>query len=408
MTVQSLQVRVCRSWTEIGALRDDWEKLLHESTNPSLFLSHQWQEAWFDAYQELGELFVLTVTNDSDKLVGVLPAYRAIGDKPLRLGRPLRTLRVLGSNSGGTCTNLGVVARLEDGQCVGDALADYLVANPGEWDEVDLHFVLSEDPATRSFLSALRERGCVGDKIVEPHRIVHLPSSYDEFLAGLSKKMRTEIPYEERRIQRTFAVSFHRAETHDERRASTQALIEMNDKRWHARGEPGSFSTPQKRTLAESVGRRFLDLGWLDLWELRLDGRPAAIEFGFRFGDTFFPLWVAIDTEFIKFEVGSVLRAHIIRHVIGLGLTKYEFMRGRETYKMRWGATELEYQSVTLTKVGTYGHRLRRAGAFAADGKRRANKQLYAALTWTKAHVPEPYWNRVRDLARKILRRESP
>ncbi len=401
----AVSVCVLRSWADIDLIRKEWDELLLDGTNPSVFLSPEWQKSWFSAYHGLGELFVLAVTSESQGLIGLLPMYRASASKPFGMLRPIRVLRVVGSGSGGTSTNLGVVSRLEDCDEVARALADYLHANSREWDEIDLHFCLGEDPATQRFVGAMRRGGCTDNVLIEPHRIVSLAPTYTEYLASLSKKMRTEVPYEERRLERAYEVSFHRAENHAERIASTQTLIELNDKRWQARGEPGSFSTPEKRALAESVGARFLDLGWLDLWELRLDGRAAAIEYGFRFGDTFFPLWVAIDTDFIKFEVGSVLRAHIINHLIGLGIVNYEFMRGRETYKLRWGATEKEYYSTTLSKPRSYLSRVRRAESIRITAEHRSRSAVLAGVARIKPHVPEKYWTTVRDESRKLVRR---
>ena len=74
------------------------------------------------------------------------------------------------------------------------------------------------------------------------------------------------------------------------------------------------------------------------------------MEFAFRIDGVFYPLWVALDTQYKDYSPGAVLKASIFERLINDGVRVYEFMQGAEPYKARWGIEERKYETATCAR----------------------------------------------------------
>ncbi|NJL92368.1 MAG: hypothetical protein HC915_00945 [Anaerolineae bacterium] len=56
------------------ALRPEWNALLQNSQQNYVFLTHEWQSTWWQAYHP-GELWVLTLRDEADNLQAIFPWF---------------------------------------------------------------------------------------------------------------------------------------------------------------------------------------------------------------------------------------------------------------------------------------------------------------------------------------------
>lgn len=377
-----LSVRLYRHWVEFEDLLDGWNRFASASSAWTLCATREWLTAWWVAYGDSRELFVVAVFDSDRQLVGAAPLYRISDGAPLS-SRTIRTLRFLGTGTGGTSTNLGFISQPGREAEVTRRLLDCLDESRALWDVLDLHLMPAEWPSTIELLQQLDARGWISVRSREHHRVIALPETYAAYTATLSKRMRTELPYEHRRLVKAFRTEVRKLETEAEVSAGLRMLVHLNTQRWEARDELGSFGVPEKRVLADELCRRFLHCGWLDFWVLELDGKTAAMEFGFRIDRVFYPLWVALDTQFKDYSPGAVLKATIIERLIADGVRTYEFMQGAEPYKARWGIEERKYDTVAAARTYSRAAWLFRLNALTFRGRRfvrRRTSQLSARL----------------------------
>lgn len=340
---QQLQVKIYRTWQDVSQLADRWNELLSQSSSASVYLTYEWLKSWWIAFGASRELFVIGFFGQDGTLIGIAPFYR-IQNPDTKL--PVRVLRFLGTGTGALSTSLGLIFRKDYEASGVRRLLDWLSASRSEWNVMDLHYMQSESPVTQMLAGEIARNRWFYVQNEGPHSIVSLPDNYETYLGSLSKKMRSEIPYENRRLQKHFKVDIRKVLTEDELPPAVDELMRLNTERWQARGKAGSFFNEERRVFVHEMSREFLKLGWLDFWMLDLDGRPAAIEFGFRYGETFYPQWMALDSEYQAHSPGFVLKSHIIQELIRDGIRIYDFMGGVEPYKMRWGVEKLKYKSL--------------------------------------------------------------
>ncbi len=80
-------------------------------------------------------------------------------------------------------------------------------------------------------------------------------------------------------------------------------------------------------------------LGWLKLYFIEVNGVKAAAMLGFDYNNEFLLYNSGFDPEqFAQLSPGNVLTAYTIQDAIRLGRSRYDFLRGDEVYKFRFGA----------------------------------------------------------------------
>lgn len=385
-----LTVKVYRTWDELEELAGRWNQFLVDCDTTTLCLTWEWLASWWAAYHASRELFVLGLFDAGGALAGIAPLYRTGDPKHTRTRFPLRVVRFIGTGTGGASTNLGFISRPGSEATVTGSVLDWLSQSRSAWDVLDLHLMRSELQSTKLLIEELDRRKWLQSRSQQPHRIAKLPNTYQAYLATLSKKMRTELPYEHRRLLKNFEVKLRRVEKDDDLPQAIETLMRLNTQRWRARGEPGSFANPEKRSFCVELARRFLACGWLDFWILELDGIPAAMEFGFRLGGTFYPLWVALDTQFKAYSPGAVLKALILQELIRDGVQEYEFMQGSEPYKLRWGAHELLYDTTRCARPYSWGAVYFQLSALQLRGRAFVQHPVAPLKRLLGALLPEP------------------
>ena len=71
------------------------------------------------------------------------------------------------------------------------------------------------------------------------------------------------------------------------------------------------------------------------------EGRPIAISYGFVWRDTYYEYQGGWDISYANLRVGKVLSGETIRLAQLQGLRALDYLRGTESYKYSWGATDV-------------------------------------------------------------------
>jgi CelD/BcsL family acetyltransferase involved in cellulose biosynthesis len=124
-------------------------------------------------------------------------------------------------------------------------------------------------------------------------------------------------------------------------------LLDLHRRRWQARDEPGMLSGPLEPFHREVV-RRFQTNGLLRLYALYLDDAPAAAFYGFATPRRTVFYVGGFDPRFERFSPGMLVIAHAIQRALVEGAAEFDFLRGAEAYKYRWGAIDRELYRCNL------------------------------------------------------------
>lgn len=367
------------SWAAAARLEHLWNDLLEDSASRTVFLTWEWLTSWWHTYGGSRQLMILTCMDRSGALLGIAPLYR--DRKGVAPGLCLRVLRFIGDGTHDS-DNLDFIARRGAERAAIQAFARWLDDHRREWDVLELNTLPAESPSACILLEACRARRWYVRCQEAPRALLRLPADASVYVASLSESMRSTIRNRTRHLERNHRVRFVRCENPTDLSCALHNLFRLNDKRWSARGQAAALAESPRRTFLEEATKRLQLRGWLDLWTLEVDGDVVATELGFRYGDTCSFLQAGFDPDWYSKNVGIVLRARILRHLIDSGIRYYDFLAGDDSYKFRWGADRLGYLSLRCAPRSSRGGFVLRLGVV-ADSTKEAVRRHTPAGAWS-------------------------
>jgi CelD/BcsL family acetyltransferase involved in cellulose biosynthesis len=304
----SLQIGRIDALEEVGS---DWGPLAESAGN--IFATPEWMTLWWQHFADGQELRLHTVRQDR-RLLAILPLVLWRSSRP-------RVLRFAGH---GPSDQMGPVCAHADRPAAAAALEQVL--SDGGWD-----VLLAERLATGDVLpSGIRPQ----ELQREGSPLLPIDGrSWDDYLATKSSNFRQQARRRERKLAKEHELRFRLADDPDRLDADLNVLFQLHDERWA--GESGALRE-RRAAFHREFARVALERGWLRLWVLDVDGRPAAALYGLRFAGRELYYQAGRDPELDRAAVGFVLLVHSVREAFNDRLEAYDFLRGGEDYKDRF------------------------------------------------------------------------
>jgi CelD/BcsL family acetyltransferase involved in cellulose biosynthesis len=347
----------------LDAARAGWEELASAAANP--FSTWTWADAWWRQWGRPRGLALYAVHREDRSLAAILPLCRA--------GRgPLRALRWVGHGPG---DQLGPVCAPADRPLAARALAAALQRERGV---LLAERLPAEDGWPRLLHGVLLRR--------EPNPVLPLVRDWDAYLGSRSANFRQAVRRRERRLARAHTLRYRLADDPARLGDDLDVLFALHRQRF---GTRSSVLGARTQAFHRELATRALAGGWLRLWLLELDGRPAAAWYGFRLGEREWYYLAGWDIARARDAVGFVLLAHTVRAAIADGMREYRFLRGGESFKDRFGPRDEGLVTIGLARSAPGRALLAAARAAlrpqASSPVGRATRRLAGRTGWTGA-----------------------
>lgn len=342
---------------------EDWRRIAHASDVATVFQTWEWNAAWWQ-HNGRGRRLWAMAFSDSGQTVGLA----ALCLPPLVA--PFRTAQWVGTG-GSDYGDLLALPRRE--AAVAQAFEDALRNRRNRWDYVALAQVRPGAVA-----ESLIEHAAVEAWPGETCPYLALPGDWETFRKGLNKKLRSNVGYYARALEKQFTVEYRTA-TPETFASDMAAFYELHQKRWRRRFMPGAFASRQARAFHETAARQLLEADILRLHTLTLDETVRGALYCFQKGKRCYYYLGGFEPELARLSLGTVLTAHAIRYAIERdGATEFDFLRGDEPYKYKWGAQDRFNRTLSLTRPGFVRPRLlRRLGQTSLDWEMRAKHYMH-------------------------------
>jgi CelD/BcsL family acetyltransferase involved in cellulose biosynthesis len=333
-----------RNFSDLVHLSEDWNTLLAESITHVPFLRHEYLSAWWATrgggeWPE-SELAVITAHRDGG-LVGLAPLFST------QNGDGSKALLLLGSIE--ISDYLDILVRPADLSIFVAGLLDF-IALPGrlDWQLLDWHNLPEASPTLPAIKAEAEKRGWTFSQ----EQTYHVPSiplagDFETYLAGIDKKQRHEIRRKMRRaVESGQNVHWYIVEDGSTLEAEVEAFLEMMAE------DPGkaTFLSPCMREHMHLSCRAAFEFGWLQLAFLEADGQKAA---GYLNFDYLNRIWVynsGISRRFMDLSAGWVLLGYLLQWANENNRSEFDFMRGNEDYKYRFGGVDGYLVRATVTR----------------------------------------------------------
>lgn len=119
-----------------------------------------------------------------------------------------------------------------------------------------------------------------------------------------------------------------------------ESLIGLHTKRWHERGLPGVLSDHNVRRFHALAAPALARSGLVHLHVLYAGSEIIGVQYVLVRGSRAFSYLAGFDPSWDAYSPGTLLMAYAIEQAIAAGCSEFDFLRGREPYKYRWGAAD--------------------------------------------------------------------
>jgi len=330
-----MQFTLHTSFDTLTPSADEWNNLLRESPSDSPFLRFEYLRVWWEnrGGGEWAQAVLAVVTADEDgKLIGVAPLFQTVNRDNES------ALLLLGSIE--ISDFLDVIVRPSDLTPFLSGLLDLFASHPALSGSalLDWYNVLEASPTLGALEAESTKRGWTfNSEVHQPAPSITLPADLDAYLAGIDKKQRHEMRRKMRRASEsatppTWYIVTDESALESEMEALFAMMAQDSKKE--------IFLTAVMRAQMQSIARAAFQNGWLWLAFLEVDGVKAAAAFNFDYGNRLWGYNSGVNHTFNALSPGWIPLAHTLKWAIDHGRTEFDFMRGAEDYKYRFGARD--------------------------------------------------------------------
>lgn len=330
-----MRLHIVRSVEDFDSLAEEWNNLLSQSASHVPFLRHEYLATWWRTLGggewPDGELYIVTARHADGALCGIAPLFltkNLDGEAALML---------LGSIE--ISDYLDVIARPEDLPSFVNTLLEHLASPEAPaWQALDWYNLLESSPTLPVLKSAVSRLGWqLNVERLHHCPFIPLPGDWEIYLAGIDKKQRHEIRRKIRRAENAdIPVRWRIVTQEDNLDAEIDAFLDVMGQD----PQKQAFLTDAMRSQMRLAIKAAQRAGWLQLSFLEVDGDIAAGYLNFDYANRIWVYNSGINFEYSSYSPGWVLLGYLLQWANEQQRGAFDFMRGDEDYKYRFGGVD--------------------------------------------------------------------
>jgi CelD/BcsL family acetyltransferase involved in cellulose biosynthesis len=324
-----------------------WNALVEQSIADTPFSRHEYLSEWWKTLGggewNAGEgsrppVLMLVSASENDQLIGIAPLFIAEYDGQ-------RALMLVGSIE--ISDYLDLIVRAQDLPRFLSGLLDFLLSSFTDlWSAIDWYNLPDSSPMLAALKAEAEKRGWTHhEEIYRPTPRIPLNGSFEEYLSRIDKKQRHEIRRKMRRAAESDKnVRFAIVNGTEDINSEINAFLDL------MAHDPGKaeFLHPAMREQMTVTIQNAHAHGYLWLAFLEIDGTKTAASLNFDYKNKLWGYNSGVSSEHRELSPGWVLLANTIQWCCENGRYEFDFMRGDEEYKYRFGGVN---KYVMRTKI---------------------------------------------------------
>jgi CelD/BcsL family acetyltransferase involved in cellulose biosynthesis len=317
---------------ELVGLGPEWQELFQRIGCDNVFLTFEWLSQWWFHLGRKDNLNVIVVRDRDHRLIAVAPLYVSCHASPLRV----RRLAFLGDGFVGS-DHLDFLVDPDYLPGAVDCICEFLINHREDWDYIRLSDANANSVVIGWFRRRMIESGMKWRNdcsSVCPY--LTLPKLAEDFRSGLSPKLRKNLKYYARSLEREGRIESVTVERGCEVEHAFNDLLRLHEARFSRRRRRSTFLDSRVRQFHRGVLHALSESGRARIHFLQLNGTRIAALYGFSVGRRFFYYQSGADSDYSRFSVGTLLIHSVIENLIRDGYAELDFLRGNESYKQLW------------------------------------------------------------------------
>jgi CelD/BcsL family acetyltransferase involved in cellulose biosynthesis len=306
-----------------SSLHSYWTELRHDLNWSNLFVLPSWVEVWWQVFGFGFQLYLCAV-RQKERIIGIAPFL--IKEK---------TASIIGSADVCDYLDFIIAPGMEDD------FFNVLLNDLGQKgiSQLDLKPVRPDSTVLTSLVALARKRKyevfCHEEGVsVE----LDLPSTWEGYLAILTKKQRHEVRRKLRRLWEADSVDYRCIKISNEVESHVNTFLRLFSM---SREDKANFMTTQMESFFRSLAKATAEVGLLRVGIIEVNGLPASMIIGFDYNNIMYLYNSAYDPNYSHLSVGLLSKVLCIKESIQRGNKKWDFLKGGEPYKYHIGGKEI-------------------------------------------------------------------
>lgn len=309
--------------------REGWNGLVARGVDPVIFLSWEWQKAWWESFGR-GELLLLAAEAGGEP-VAIAPWFTEAG-----------MIYLVGS---GGSDYLDLI-----GDTTGAGVVDALLQRARETVPGFIGFVFYHLPESSPNLRCLEQAAeRLGLAFVEEGELAAPALEWADHTAlALAAADKKSLLRHERYFRKEGGLEVLHLRDGREILPHLPELFAQHRARWEQTPFPSLFCDPAQCSFYERLTGLAADAGWLRFTRLNWEGRPIAFHFGFCQGGRFLWYKPSFALDLARHSPGEVLLRQLLLAAVEEGARAFDFGLGDEKFKSRFANCTRKVRTVGL------------------------------------------------------------
>jgi CelD/BcsL family acetyltransferase involved in cellulose biosynthesis len=322
---------------------ESWNTLAEQSIADTPFSRYEYLSQWWKTLGggewQTAELILISAT-ENEQLIGIAPLFIADYDGQ-------RALMLVGSIE--ISDYLDLIVREADLPRFLAGLLDFFSSQlDTNWSALDWYNIPDASPTLAALKGEAEKRGWTHhEEIYHPTPRIPLNGSFEDYLARIDKKQRHEIRRKMRRAAESDKrVQFRIVNGTEDINAEINSFFDLMVQ---DSGKAGFLHPAMREQMTVTIQNAHKH-GYLWLAFLEIEGDKTAASLNFDYKNKLWGYNSGVSSEHRELSPGWVLLAHTIEWCCENGRYEFDFMRGDEEYKYRFGGVNQYVMRVRVTK----------------------------------------------------------
>lgn len=332
-----IQTTLIKGPSAFSELAEEWDQLVSQSITQTPFQSLAYQKAWWTHLHPPNSQLYTIAAHQNDSLVGVGCFYELDGD--LHFNGCIEETDYL-----------DIIVSANHAEAVWAAFIDCLCqSSTVSWNRLDLCNIPEASPSRSILQQEAERRGFLfTESVNEVCPVISLPNEFETYLDMIDSKQRREI---KRKLRKASAagVTLKQVGPEDDIETAVSDFLDLLQK---STFEKRDWLNEGRRHLFLESAKAAMAAGTLQLLFLEVEGQKAAALFNFDYQNRIWVYNSGLDPDaFGYLSLGVVITALAIEWASENGRATFDFLRGDETYKYRFGAEDTHVYRQILTRA---------------------------------------------------------